>query len=106
MNKKAYIKNVIRTTLAEAYVKQANAKKITPISVANTEVTKPVTPLQKVLLPVATGLYGAALGSSAHPDRGAGAIIGGGMGAGAGLLANYVQAILRKQQIEEISAGR
>jgi len=27
MNKKAYIKNVIRTTLAEAYVKQANARR-------------------------------------------------------------------------------
>lgn len=96
------------SALAEAYVKQANAEKMAPISVANTEVTKPVTPLQKVLLPIATGLYGAALGSKAvsRPNRGAGAIIGGGVGTGAGLLTNYIQALMRKQELDAVKAGR
>lgn len=87
--------------------KKATAKDA-PVMVANTNVTPPVTPLQKLMLPILTGTYGAALGSRAvsRSNRGAGAIIGGGVGTSAGLLANYIQGIKRKQQIAEIQAGR
>ncbi len=106
MNKKAFIKNVIRTTLAEAYEKQANSR-YTDTIISN-EVLPPVAPLQRILAPIAMGAVGAAIGGD-HARRGKsvrGALVGGGVGVGTGLLANYLQALIRKQQIAEVRAGR
>jgi len=123
MNKKAYIKNVIRTTLAEAYEKQANAEKA-PVMVANTNIMKPVTPLQKLMAPILLGTYGAVSGGMAakatqqltdpynfrrgkNKQRMVGMTLAGGAGgAGAAVLANYLQDKIRKQELDAVKAGK
>ena len=122
MNKKAYIKNVIRTTLAEVYEKQASAEKA-PVT-AVTITMKPVTPLQKLMAPILLGTYGAVSGGMAakatqqltdpynfrrgkNKQRMVGMTLGGGVGgAGAALLANYLQDKIRKQELDAVKAGR